>query len=351
MYEVDADGATRRQRGGQGVRGRDRPEEFAVTVVVPCLNEADNVDAVYREIVQELAGYAGLEILFVDDGSTDGTLTRIRAIADRDPSVSYLSFTRNFGLEAAFSAGYRYARHPWLLHLDADLQFPPAEAHKLIAKALEGYDAVFGIRVGRQDRLVRRFASGLHEFISRRLLRIDLPSGGTSFRLVRTELARRIVDLRLGTPYFMATLPRLTRSWTTTPTAHRARRSGEPKVTVRGLARHAVELFMSYSVRPIAFAGLLAACTSVFALVGALTAEFHLPTAIALLGLALSGGLLSLAVIARYLVHIGRGQPGTPQFLIQEANIPVRHEDRLYAAELDDPVGQRMPERVTERVS
>jgi len=103
-------------------------------------------------------------------------------------------------------------------------------------------------------------------------------------------------------------------------------------VTVRGLAKHAVELFMSYSVRPITFAALLAMFTSVFALAGAVTAAFHVPSAVALLGLALSGGLLSLAVVARYLVHIGRGQQGPPLFLIQEANIPVREEDRLYPA-------------------
>jgi hypothetical protein len=180
--------------------------------------------------------------------------------------------------------------------------------------------------------------------------------------LVRTELARRVVDLRLGTPYFMATLPRLTRKWTTTPTAHRARRSGEPKVTVRGLARHAVELFMSYSVRPITFAGMLALATSVFALAGALTAEFHMPSAAALMGIALSGGLLSLAVIARYLVHIGRGQPGPPQFLIQEANIAVRDEDRLYPpppspspspspSASPSPSPERVAELVSERVS
>jgi polyisoprenyl-phosphate glycosyltransferase len=326
----------------------DHPEGFAVTVVVPCLNEADNVDAVYQEIVEELSGYAGLEILFVDDGSTDATLDRFRALAERDPAVSYLSFTRNYGLEAAFSAGYRYARHPWLLHLDADLQFPPAEAHKLIAKAGEGYDAVFGIRVDRQDRLLRRAASAVHNFVSRRLLRIEIPAGGTSFRLVRTELARRVVDLRLGTPYFMATLPRLTRAWTTTPTAHRARRSGEPKVTVRGLARHAVELFMSYSTRPVAFAALLAVFTSVLALAGAVTALASVMWAVTLGGLALSGGLVSLAVIARYLVHIGRGQTGPPLFLIREANIPVHAEDRLYSAAA---TGSPVPQRVSERVS
>lgn len=308
-----------------------RAEEFALTVVVPCLNEADNVDAVHAEIVGELSGYAGLEILFIDDGSTDATLERFRTLAEHDPAVSYLSFTRNFGLEAAFSAGYRYARHPWVLHLDADLQFPPAEAHKLIARAREGYDAVFGIRVDRQDTALRRTASQLHDLIARRLLRIEIPAGGTSFRLLRTDVARRVVDLRLGTPYFMATLPRLTRAWTTTPTAHRARRSGQAKVTVRGLARHAVELFMSYSARPVVTAAQTSLAAAALALAAAICALLPggRPAAEALLALALAGGLISLAVVARYLLHIARPPGRLPLFLIREANIAVAAEDML----------------------
>lgn len=304
---------------------------FAVTVVVPCRNEADNVEAAYRDITTELGRYDELEILFIDDGSTDDTLDRIRRLAQRDPAVSYLSFTRHFGHEAAFSAGYRYARHPWVLHLDADLQFPPAEAHRLVARAQDGYDAVFGVRVGRQDRWIRRLASRLHDLIGRRLLGIELPPGGSTFRLVRTDLARRIVDLRLGTPYFLATLPRLTRCWTTVPVAHRPRLRGAPKVRVRGLAAHAIELFMSYSLRPVTFATLLSLAAAAVAVGAALVAlapgtDRLVPV---LSGVALAGGLVALAVVARYLVHIAHLQPRMPQFLVREASVPVRAEERL----------------------
>lgn len=302
---------------------------FSLTVVIPCLNEEDNVEPAYREVIGELGQYE-LEVLFVDDGSTDRTLERIRALAEADQAVSYLSFTRNFGLEAAFSAGYRYARHEWVLHLDADLQFPPVEAHKLIARAQDGFDAVFGVRVGRQDRWLRRAASAVHGRIAR-ALGIELPPGGTTFRLVRAELARGIVDLRLGTPYFLATLPRLTRHWTTVPIAHRPRLSGAPKVTVRGLARHALELFMSFSARPIAFAGVT--CLVAAAVAAAAAPVVLVPggqrLAGALVALALASGLLALAVIARYLVHIAHSQPRMPQFLVQEATMTVRAEERL----------------------
>jgi hypothetical protein len=310
-----------------------RPDEpFAVTVVIPCLNEEDNIEAVYAAVTAELGRYDDVEILFVDDGSTDGSLELIRGLAKRDPAVRYLSFTRNFGLEPAFSAGYRYARHPWILHLDADLQFPPDQAHRLIARAADGFDAVFGVRVDRRDRWIRRAASRLHDLIARRMLAIDLPPGATTFRLVRSDLARRIVDLDLGTPYFLATLPRLTRAWTTVPIAHRARSRGSAKVTVRGLARHALELFFSFSPRPMTFAGLACLTGAVLALGAAIAPLAGADrVALSLAGTALLAGLLALAVMARHLVHIARAQPGLPRYVIREANVDVRPADLLGA--------------------
>ncbi|SEN75512.1 glycosyltransferase family 2 protein [Nonomuraea pusilla] len=298
-------------------------DDFALTVVVPCLNEADNIHDTYREIAEALGDRVNLEILFVDDGSSDETLARIRSVADRDDRVSYLSLSRNFGIEAAFSAGYRYARYPWVLHLDADLQFPPAEAKQLIARAAEGYDAVFGIRVDRKDPWPRRAASLVHDWIARRLLGIEIPPKATTFRLVRTEIARRVVDLRLGTPYFLATLPRLTRAWTTVPTAHRPRAHGSSKVTVRGLAKHSLDLFFGFSPRPMAAAVWAGLAGLPVALAAGLTGSS------ALFGLALAAALLALALMGRALVHLSRGQTRPPLFLVREANVPVEAADLL----------------------
>jgi glycosyltransferase involved in cell wall biosynthesis len=303
---------------------------FTLSVVVPCLNEGPNIAPVYQEIVAELSRYDALEIMFVDDGSTDDTLLAVRELAIRDDRVSYLSFTRNFGLEAAFSAGYRYARHDWILHLDADLQFPPAEAHHLVVAAQAGYDAVFGVRVARKDRWLRRFSSGVTDFIARRLLRIEIPPGATSFRLVRATLAQRVVTLDLGTPYFLANVPRLTSAWTTVPTVHRARARGEPKVTFRGLAKHAVGLFISYSDRPMAAVVGASFAAMAICLAGAVCAAFRaFAAALALYGVAAALGLFAFAVTARYLVHISRGQDNRPRYLIKEANVPVDEDDLL----------------------
>ena len=85
---------------------------FGLTAVIPCYNEVESIGPAYAEIVSDLAGY-DLELMFVDDGSADGTLDKIRELAATDSRVRYISFARNFGLEAAFSAGYRYAGKPW----------------------------------------------------------------------------------------------------------------------------------------------------------------------------------------------------------------------------------------------
>ena len=308
------------------------PAEVGLTVVIPCYNEADNVSPAYEEITTKLAGY-DLELLFVDDGSTDATLAEVRRLADRDPRVGFISFTRNFGFEAAFSAGYRYARRPWVLHVDADQQFPAAEARKLIDVAETGYDAVFGVRTNRQDPLPRRWGTAAFHFIAGRVLRIELPRGATAFRLVRTSLARAIVDLRMGSPYFLATVPRLTSRYTTVSVGHRARARGKSKVGYRFLATHAIELFIGYTRRlaTLASAGalvgaVLAALAALSAAAGLLTGAGALAAVFALIMLA----LLTLATAVRYLVAVGADRARPRLFYIREASFPVDRAELLF---------------------
>lgn len=298
---------------------------------MPCLNEAENVETLVSTVVSELGGRCQLEILLIDDGSTDDTLDEIKRARLAHPCVSYLSFTRNFGLESAFSAGFLYAAHDWVLQLDADLQFPPGEAHSLLDTAAEGYDAVFGIRTDRRDGVIRRTASHVADLVGRRLLAIEMPRGASSFRLIRSDLAKRAVELGLPTPYFLATVPRLTRAWTTAPVAHQPRRAGQPKVTIVGLARHLMGLFIAFSRRVPAAAGALL-------LIGALVLVSDL-VAVAVWGVSrwtllplvtgLLIGMVAQAVMLRYLVHLGGGIARLPLFQVREASMAVHDEHSL----------------------
>ncbi len=244
-----------------------------LTAVVPCFNEADSVDLAHERITRELERYGEFELLFVDDGSTDATLERIRALAAADQRVKYLSFSRNFGQEAAFSAGFKYATKPWTVQFDADLQWPPEEVHKLLARTAEGYDVVFGIRERRQDPRFRRVGAAASQWLASSWLGIELPRGASAFRVVRSSVAKKIVGLRLVTPYFIATVPRVGARYTVL-IVHRPRLRGTSKWGVRQLAADGLELLFGFSLRPLMLAYLFSA---VAVLVGLTLAGFGRP--------------------------------------------------------------------------
>lgn len=303
-----------------------------LTAVLPCYNEGEQVDRAYETVIHALARLGELELLIIDDGSTDDTLTRIKSLAATDPRVHYLSFTRNFGLEAAQSAGFRYARQPWSVQLDADLQSPPGEVWPLLAKAAEGYDVVFGVREHRQDPWLRRLGSAGTHWIGHRVLGIELPAGASTFRVVRTAVARTLVDQRAGTPYFIAQLTQAGARCACVQTRHE-RRAGRSKWRPARLAGHSFELFFGYSWRPLnavfalAALGVAAALAGLAMVVAGATAA---ATGAVLAVCALV--LVSTAVTARYLQRmLLEVRPGRPYY-IREANVPLRPEDTLDGA-------------------
>jgi glycosyltransferase involved in cell wall biosynthesis len=313
----------------------ERPK-LDISAVVPCYNEAESVDLAYERITRELERYGDVEVIFVDDGSTDATLERVRALAAADPRVKYLSFTRNFGQEAAFSAGFKYVAKPWTVQFDADLQWPPEEVHKLLARTAEGYDVVFGIRERRRDPWFRRLGAAASQWVARAWLGIEVPMGASAFRVVRTSVAKKIVALRLDTPYFIATVPRVGARYTSVPIVHHPRLHGVSKWSVRKLAVHALELLFGFSLRPIALAYLFSVAA---VLLGLATAVLDLAGRLDAGGIARAGlavqvlTLVALALVARYLVRLVKGQGRGPQFYVREANIPVQPEDDLYEHE------------------
>jgi polyisoprenyl-phosphate glycosyltransferase len=313
------------------VSGAETPP---LTVLLPCYNEGGQVDVAYRAIDAELTGrYPDLEILLVDDGSTDDTLARMRALAERDPRVRYLSFSRNFGLEAAFSAGFRYASKPWVVQLDADLQALPAEVPALVATAIQGYDVVYGIRRDRQDPLVRRLGSTVQQWLARRLFGVDLVPGASAFRVVRADVARRAVGLRLAPPYFIATLPLLGARAAGVEVRHAGRVAGGSRWRPWRLVSHSFELFFGFSLRPLVWLYAGAAITVpalVIAAVAAVAAPWSLPGAVA--GLLAGQALLlaGLALVAGYVHRLVRGAARPAQYYIREANLAVAPEDSLY---------------------
>ncbi|HEX6557892.1 MAG TPA: glycosyltransferase family 2 protein [Longimicrobiales bacterium] len=169
------------------------PRDRAISVVIPVYNEELNVGEVHARLAEVLTGN-DVEFIFVDDGSTDHTLERLRQIAAGDSRVQLIRLRRNYGQTAALSAGIDHARGRIVVPMDGDMQNDPRDIPRLLAKLDEGYDVVSGWRVSRKDPLHRRLPSVLANRLISRISGVRLHDYGCSLKAYRKSVLR---DVRL----------------------------------------------------------------------------------------------------------------------------------------------------------
>ena len=204
-----------------------------LTIVIPVKNEQPNIEPLISEILA-VPGVSqrSLEIIMVDDGSTDGTLVQIQTMVQQHPSIiRWLSFDRNYGQTAAFDAGLRAATGRFLATMDGDLQNDPKDLPKLM-DALSTADMAIGYRKRRQDTAVRRISSRIGNGIRNRMTRDDVIDTGCSLKVMRRECFR---DLKLfeGMHRFLPTLVKLQGfKVIQLPVNHRPRLRGQAKYGV-----------------------------------------------------------------------------------------------------------------------
>jgi glycosyltransferase involved in cell wall biosynthesis len=165
-----------------------------LSVVVPLFNELGTLEELHRRLsaVLLLLGQSA-EIVYVDDGSADGTAEVLTAIAARDPQVRLVTLARNYGQTAALAAGFDAARGHIIVAMDGDLQHAPEEIPKLIDKLDEGYDIVSGWREQRVDNLwTRRLPSKIANWLMAKLSGVSLHDFGTTFKAYRAPVIKRV---------------------------------------------------------------------------------------------------------------------------------------------------------------
>jgi glycosyltransferase involved in cell wall biosynthesis len=164
-----------------------------LSIIVPVLNEADNLKLLYEEICRAADGRYSYEVVFIDDGSSDNSFAVLSEIAQNDPKVRVIRFRRNFGQTAALSAGFEHARGEIIIPLDADGQNDPADIPNLVAKLNEGYDIVSGWRQKRHDNvLTRKVPSWAANWLISRITGVKLHDFGCTLKAYRAGSLKEI---------------------------------------------------------------------------------------------------------------------------------------------------------------
>jgi glycosyltransferase involved in cell wall biosynthesis len=300
-----------------------------ISVIAPIHNEAGTIAELHRRVTAALADQGDYEIVLVDDGSTDDSWDRMLALVRSDPRVRLLRLSRNFGHQAALTAGLDASRGDAVVLMDADLQDPPELIPTLVAKWREGFDVVYGLRTGREgETRFKVWTAAVFYRILRGMTRVEIPADAGDFRL----LSRRAVDSLARMPERARFLRGMT-SWLGYPQVgvqyqRDARHSGETKFPTRRMIGFALDAITSFSTTPIRIVTgvgfvFVVFCAGVFG--WAVYIKVFTDTAVAgwtsvLIVVLLLGGmqLVALGIIGQYVARIFEEAKQRPLYLVGE---------------------------------
>ena len=225
-----------------------------LSIIVPCFNEQESIPYFYEELLKVLTKMdITYEIIFIDDGSKDTTLQKMKELSERDSNVVYLSFSKNFGKEAAMYAGFVNARGRYVAVMDADLQDPPALLPKMLEKVESGaYDSVATRRVSRkgEPRIRSFFARRFYQLINK-ISDADIVDGARDYRLMKREMVEAIVAMEEYNRFSKGIYGWIGFKTYWLPYENVERVAGESKWSFWKLFRYAIEGFINFSKAPL----------------------------------------------------------------------------------------------------
>ncbi len=245
----------------------DTSKQPYLSVVIPVFNEEENLVELHARLATTLdrAGY-DWEVIYTDDGSRDRSWEILEGLHAQDPErVRLVRFNRNYGQHMAVFAGFERVRGQVVATLDADLQNPPEELPRLVAKLEEGYDVVGGWRQARQDSWLRKLPSYVVNRITSKVVGVDLKDYGCMLRAYRREVVDAMNACQETSSFIPALANTFARDVVEIPVGHAQRQGGTSKYGLMRLLRLNFDLMTGFSVLPIQLVSLLG---SVVALVG-----------------------------------------------------------------------------------
>jgi dolichol-phosphate mannosyltransferase len=306
--------------------GSQQPE---LSVVVPAFNEEANVETMHRRLVAALDDVVeSLEILFVDDGSSDATWSRVRDLAASDGRVRGIRFARNFGHQAALTAGVDAANGRAVVIIDGDLQDPPEVIPEMVARWREGFEVVYGQREEREGETWFKLATAaLFYRILRGITNVDIPVDTGDFRLMGPRAVSAFRALPERNRFIRGLVSWIGFPQTAVRYRRQARSQGATKFPVRKMLRFALDGITSFSYFPLRLATWTGFAVSVFAFLYILVVLVLKAVGISWLGytslmasILFLGGvqLLMIGIMGEYLGRIFDEVKRRPLYLVGE---------------------------------
>lgn len=307
-----------------------------ISIIVPCYNEEKAIPLFYEELLKNLKGFSKtveFEILFINDGSKDDTLKIVKDLAIKDSKVKYISFSRNFGKEAAIFAGLENATGDYVTLMDADLQDPPSllkEMYQAVTK--EGYDAVGTRRSTRKgEPIIRSFFARLFYKLINKMTSIEMVDGARDYVFMKRIVADAIISLKEYNRYTkgLFSFVGFNVKWIEYKNVQRV--AGETKWSFWKLTKYALEAITAFSTTPLilaSFIGILFCIISfllILVIIGK-TIIFGDPTSgwpsLVCIIFMLSGiQLFFLGIIGQYLAKTYLEVKQRPIYIIKDTNM------------------------------
>jgi len=303
-----------------------------ISVIIPVMNEEGNVHSISEGLENTFRIIRhDYEIIFIDDGSTDNTLSEIKAEGERNNKIFYMSFSKNFGHQYALKAGLDESRGDCVICMDGDMQHPPTLLPQMIEKWEEGYDIVYTVRKDHKEvPMLKRSTSNLFYNILNRLSDIELESGTADFRLTDRNVVnvlRNFTELDL---FWRGLIKWVGFKQVSIEYQPLERRVGESKYTLKKMISFALKGITSFSTKPLTIAiylgfafSLLSLLYIPYALISKYMGHVISGWASIIVTIAFFGGLqlMILGIIGTYLGKLFMQSKQRPHYIIKEKNL------------------------------
>jgi glycosyltransferase involved in cell wall biosynthesis len=308
-----------------------RPDKPLISIVIPCFNEAESIGETLRRLRQFCDGMPDIEaeLIFVDDGSRDGTRELLRDAAAQDPRVRLVGLARNFGHQLAVTAGIDAADGDAVALIDADLQDPPEVLGEMIAKWREGYDVVYGRRTERPGESAFKLVTArLFYRLLNRLSDVPIPHDTGDFRLMDRAVVEVLREMPERDRFIRGMVAWIGFRQCALPYRRAERFAGTSKYPLRKMLRFAADGVLSFSTKPLQLSitlGLVSAAIAlagiVYALVARLLTDDWVPGwAAIMVAVLFIGGvqLVSIGVLGEYIGRIYGEVKRRPLYVVGE---------------------------------